>query len=172
VLAAEGRRIPSLVEALEAFPETLFNVDAKGGVAMLEPLIQTVRAMKAEERVRLASFSSIVLHKARDLGWRGPMGLGQEEVGAILTLPEKALNFRNWSGRAAQVPRWLGPVPVVTKRFIDRCHRLKIDVHVWTVNDAAEAEELLGLGVDGLMTDAPAAIAPVLASRGRCAATA
>lgn len=161
----EGKRIPTLVEALSAFPDTVFNVDAKAGIAMLEPLIQTVRALKAEERVRLASFSSLVLHKARDLGWRGPMGLGQEEVGAILTVPEKALSFRNWAGRAAQVPRWLGPVPVATKRFIDRCHRLNIEVHVWTVNDAEEARELVALGVDGLMTDVPHLIAPALAGR-------
>ena len=158
----EARRMPTLVEALTAFPDTVFNVDAKGGTAMLEPLIQTVKALKAEERVRLASFSSIVLHKARDLGWRGPMGLGQEEVGAILTLPEKALSFRSWVGRAAQVPRWLGPVPVVTRRFVERCHRLKIDVHVWTVNEVDEARELLELGVDGLMTDVPHLLAPVL----------
>ncbi len=159
----DGRRMPTLVDALTAFPDTVFNVDAKAGTAMLEPLIQTVKALKAEERVRLASFSSIVLHKARDLGWRGPMGLGQEEVGAILTLPEKALSFRSWVGRAAQVPRWLGPVPVVTKRFVERCHRLKIEVHVWTVNEVEEARELVSLGVDGLMTDVPQLLVPALA---------
>ena len=161
---AESRRMPTLVEALERFPDVSFNVDAKFGAAMLEPLIHTVRALKAEDRVRLASFSSLVLHRARDLGWRGPMGLGQEEVGALLTLPEKALSFRRWSGRAAQVPRWLGPVPIVTRRFVERCHRLDIVVHVWTVNEPAEAEELLALGVDGFVTDVPSDLVPVVRS--------
>jgi glycerophosphoryl diester phosphodiesterase len=164
-LPREARQVPTLVDALAAFPEAVFNVDAKGGAAMLEPLIQTIRALKAEERVRLASFSSLVLHKARDLGWRGPMGLGQEEIGALVALPEKALNFRSWKGRAAQVPRWVGPMPIVTRRFVERCHRLAIEVHVWTVNDPAEATELLDLGVDGLMTDTPEVLAPVLAER-------
>jgi glycerophosphoryl diester phosphodiesterase len=164
-LPKEARQIPTLVDALTAFPDVVFNIDAKAGVAMLEPLIQTVRAVKAEERVRLASFSSIVLHRARDLGWRGPMGLGQEEVGALVTLPEKALSFRSWKGRAAQVPRWVGPMPIVTRRFVERCHRLHIEVHVWTVNEEQEARDLLDLGVDGLMSDAPDVIAPVLAER-------
>ena len=164
-LARDARRVPTLVDALEAFPDVVFNVDAKGGAGMLEPLIQTVRALKAEDRVRLASFSSLVLHRARDLGWRGPMGLGQEEVGALVTLPEKALSFRCWKGRAAQVPRWIGPMPIVTRRFVERCHRLHIDVHVWTVNEASDARELLDLGVDGLMSDAPDLIAPVIAER-------
>jgi glycerophosphoryl diester phosphodiesterase len=163
-LPKEARQIPTLVDALEAFPDVVFNVDAKGGAAMLEPLIQTVRAVKAEDRVRLASFSSIVLHRARDLGWRGPMGLGQEEVGALVALPEKALSFRSWKGRAAQVPRWIGPMPIVTRRFVERCHRLHIEVHVWTVNEVEEARDLLDLGVDGLMSDAPDVIAPVIAA--------
>ena len=157
-----ARRMPTLVDALSAFPDTMFNIDAKAGIAMLEPLLQTVKALKAQDRVRLASFSSIVLHRARDLGWRGPMGLGQEEIGAIVTMPEKALSFRNWEGRAAQVPRWVGPVPIVTKRFVERCHRLKIEVHVWTVNEPKDAAELLGIGVDGLMTDAPHLLAPIV----------
>ena len=168
-LTLESRRMPTLVEALTAFPDTVFNVDAKAGSAMLEPLIQTVKSLKAEGRVRLASFSSLVLHKARDLGWRGPMGLGQEEIAAILSFPEKALNFRKWQGRAAQVPRWVGPVPVVSKRFIERCHRLDMTVHVWTINDAAEAVELMGLGVDALITDAPEVLAPVVFANVRAA---
>lgn len=166
-LPRAARQMPTLVDALAAFPDVVFNVDAKGGAAMLEPLIQTVRAVKAEERVRLASFSSLVLHRARDLGWRGPMGLGQEEVGALVTLPERALSFRSWMGRAAQVPRWIGPMPIVTRRFVERCHRLQIEVHVWTVNEASEARELLDLGVDGLMSDAPDVIASVLAEHAR-----
>jgi glycerophosphoryl diester phosphodiesterase len=160
-----ARRMPTLVDALTAFPNAIFNIDAKAGLAMLEPLLQTVKALKAEDRVRIASFSSIVLHKVRDLGWTGPMGLGQEEVAALIALPEKALSFRNWEGRAAQVPRWLGPMPIVTRRFVERCHRLKIQVHVWTVNDAVEASELLDLGVDGLVTDVPDVLAPILAAR-------
>jgi hypothetical protein len=35
-------------------------------------------------------------------------------------------------------------------------------VDYWTIDDPVEAERLLKLGADGIMTDDPAAIAPVL----------
>jgi len=37
---------------------------------------------------------------------------------------------------------------------------------VWTINDEAEMERLLDLGVDGIMTDFPARAAAVLRRRG------
>ena len=38
-------------------------------------------------------------------------------------------------------------------------------VHVWTIDDAAEMDELLDLGVDGIMTDRPAVLKDVLVRR-------
>ena len=47
--------------------------------------------------------------------------------------------------------------------MVARCRRLGVRLDFWVVNDAATAERLLGLGADGIMTDDPAAIAPVVA---------
>ena len=44
--------------------------------------------------------------------------------------------------------------------------RLGLEVHVWTINDAAEMDALLDLGVDGIMTDVPALAMAVLRRRG------
>ena len=52
-----------------------------------------------------------------------------------------------------------------TPGFIARCRALAIPVEYWTINDPAEAERLLALGADGIMTDDPAAIAPVFRRR-------
>ena len=59
-----------------------------------------------------------------------------------------------------------GPITVVTPRFVRRCQRRGIAVHVWTIDDAAEMHRLLDLGVDGIMTDRPAVLRDVLVARG------
>ena len=57
-------------------------------------------------------------------------------------------------------------VPLVDRRFVDRCHALGLQVHVWTIDDPDEVHELLDLGVDGIMTDRPAVLRDVLRSGG------
>jgi glycerophosphoryl diester phosphodiesterase len=44
--------------------------------------------------------------------------------------------------------------------------RLALPVHVWTVNQRAEMERLLDLGIDGIMTDDPETLGIVFAERG------
>jgi glycerophosphoryl diester phosphodiesterase len=59
-----------------------------------------------------------------------------------------------------------GPVPIATRRFVEAAHRRELQVHVWTIDDPAEMDRLLDLGVDGLMTDLPGVLKDVLVRRG------
>jgi glycerophosphoryl diester phosphodiesterase len=66
----------------------------------------------------------------------------------------------------AQVPIKQYGIPVVTARTVEAAHRHDIKVHVWTVNEEAEMDRLLDLGVDGIMTDRPTVLRDVLQRRG------
>ena len=44
---------------------------------------------------------------------------------------------------------------LVTKNFIAACKQKEIHINVWTVNDEDRMEELIDLGVDGIVTDVP-----------------
>ena len=54
----------------------------------------------------------------------------------------------------------------MTRRFLAAAHRRDLQVHVWTINDAAEMHRLLDLGVDGIMTDRPDVLKAVLEEQG------
>jgi glycerophosphoryl diester phosphodiesterase len=63
-----------------------------------------------------------------------------------------------------QVPETYRGVPVVTPTTVRAAHRLGLAVHVWTVDESAAMERLLGYGVDGLMSDRPDILAQTLAT--------
>ena len=65
-----------------------------------------------------------------------------------------------------QVPIRSGPVRIVSPGFVRAAHRAGLLVHVWTVNERSTMNELLDLGVDGVMTDRPRVLRDVFAERG------
>jgi glycerophosphoryl diester phosphodiesterase len=65
------------------------------------------------------------------------------------------------------VPRKPSRSPVVTGRSVRAADQRGIQVHVWTIDDPAEMERLLDLGVHGIMTDRPQVLKEVLQRRGQ-----
>jgi glycerophosphoryl diester phosphodiesterase len=150
---------------LEELPGALLNIDVKADSAV-EPVLATLRRCDAFDRVCLASFSEVRLARLRREG--GPALLTSMGPASVLGLllagwvPTGGL-VRGW---AAQVPVRLGPITVVSRRTVTTAHKLGREVHVWTVNEAAEMNALLDLGVDGLVTDRPDVLRSVLRARG------
>ena len=54
----------------------------------------------------------------------------------------------------------------VDKARIDEAHGLGLRVVVWTVNDAPRMEDLIDMGVDGIISDYPDRLRTVMARRG------
>jgi glycerophosphoryl diester phosphodiesterase len=64
------------------------------------------------------------------------------------------------------VPPAYGGIEIVTSESVAAAHALGLEVHVWTINDAAEMSRLLDMGIDAIMTDFPAVAIDVLRRRG------
>jgi glycerophosphoryl diester phosphodiesterase len=152
--------IPLLEDLLGTFPEARVNIDCKSNAAV-DALIASLRRTNALPRVCVAAFSDFRLRRLRKaFGDQLCSSLGPVELGLL-----RFGLLRHPPGLAAQVPvKEL--ITVVTKGFVERSHRLGVQVHVWTIDDAPEMERLLDLGVDGIMTDRPAILRQVLESRG------
>jgi glycerophosphoryl diester phosphodiesterase len=153
--------IPLMSELFERFPDVRFNIDAKSAAAV-EPLVDLVSALGAVDRVCLASFHLSSLRRMRSL-------LGREVLTALapseVTILRLLRRLPGHAIRTAQVPVSAGPVTVVTERFISSAHSSGVPVHVWTINERAEMERLLDLGVDGIMTDDGELLRSVLRER-------
>lgn len=162
--------IPRLDDVLDAWPQIRFNIDLKAG-GVIEPAVTTIQKVGAAGRVLLASFSDARLAAARALA--GPSivtSMGQRAVARLRlgSLRGSAQAKPWWDDRvvAAQVPAGIGRLRVVDRRFVEHAHRLGLQVHVWTIDDPAEMNALLDLGVDGIMTDEPLLLKQVYAARG------
>jgi glycerophosphoryl diester phosphodiesterase len=115
--------------------------------------------------VCLGAFGRRVLREARAIEPAIATSAAGEEVRWAL--------YRSWVRWPAprvgysgfQVPEMAGWTRVVSPRFIDAAHRAGLAVQVWTVDTEADARRLLDWGVDGLITDRPDVVAPVLQDR-------
>lgn len=155
-------RMPTLDEALAAFPRAFFNVDAKQEAPDMVPaLVRCIRSARAEDRVRVASFSSRNLARARALGHRDT-GLATAELAPLVLAPMPLARRIRILGSAAQLPTRAYGVTLASTRIIDRLHALGLRVDFWTIDDPAEAKRLFAMGADGIMTDDVRAMAGAL----------
>lgn len=163
--AKQGLRIPGLDEVLQAFPSVPINIDLKP----LDPgcaarVIDVVMAMGAADRVLLTSFHDHVLHAVRSLGFVGRIGFSRRDVITLMSLPLFVLRRRRPRGHRLQIPVKAGPLRLDTARFIAKMHALDIAVDYWVINDLDQGAQLLARGADGLMSDDPKLLAPLLRS--------
>jgi glycerophosphoryl diester phosphodiesterase len=152
--------IPSLEELLGALPGARVNIDCKANDTV-DALVAAIKRTDALDRVCLASFSDRRLKRLRAALPDACTALGPQP----LALLRYGL-LRHSPAQAAQVPVKEGPLTVTNARLVERAHRLGVQVHVWTIDDPAEMNRLLDLGVDGIMTDKPAVLKQVLTDRG------
>jgi glycerophosphoryl diester phosphodiesterase len=160
--------IPLLEDLLGTWPEVRLNIDCKHDSAV-DALVEVLQRTGATARVCLAAFSDRRLGRLRSrLGPTVATGLGPKGI-ARLRAASIGLPAGQLVGACAQVPPSRGPLRIVDERFVTAAHRLGLQVHVWTIDEASEMESLLDLGVDGIMTDRPATLKEVLVRRGEWA---
>lgn len=158
-----GHRVPMLEELLQEFPRARFNIDAKARAPRdVDRLVEAVRAAGAEERVCFASFSLSNLRRIRASGFRGETGLSRDEVLWLLVQPLAVLRRFPVGGQRAQIPPRMGPLRFDTPWFLEKARALGLRVDYWVINEPDDARRLVQLGADGIMTDDPARILPVV----------
>jgi glycerophosphoryl diester phosphodiesterase len=160
-----GIRIPTLNALLAAFPEVPINVEVKQrSPSIVDRVLEILDAHDARDRTLLAAEHHDVMETIRTAAPDVVTSFSALEVADFVgRLREDRWEDYRPPGVALQVPPSFGEVTIVSAESVAAAHRLGLEVHVWTINDAAEMARLLALGVDAIMSDVPHAAAPLLA---------
>ncbi len=166
-LMAERGGLIALAQALEAFPTLRFNLDVKVDAAaeavgrLVAPHADRVLVTSfsdARRRTALAAAREVLHAPAGDAPASLPAtsagrGAVARVLAAVASRSRRAIG-RSLAGLdALQVPERRGRLRIVTPRLIEAAHRHDVEVHVWTVNDVDDMRRLVGMGVDGIVTD-------------------
>jgi len=169
-----GTPMPTLDEVLEyvaasahpAAKSVRFNVESKivpgaperaaSPERFAELLVETFRRHEVVDRAILQSFDHRVLAAAK--------ALEPSLTVSFLNSDDRPDIAAMTTGLKADVysPHHLW----ITRPDVDAMHAAGIEVHPWTANTPAEWERLIGMGVDGIITDDPAALIRYLDARG------
>ena len=152
----EQQGMPTLAQALEAFPDARFNIDIKDDGAVM-PTVTAIRVARANRRVLVTSFSA--RRTARAVR-RLPGVVSSASTGQVaLVVIGSRLGIRGLvrlglgSAAALQIPERRFGIRILSDRVVRAAHRESVEVHVWVVNDPERMRALFAAGVDGIVTD-------------------
>ena len=152
-----GVTVPTLREVFDALPDIRFNIEPKQQTpSIIKPLCALLRERKMTDKTIVGSFSQTTIDEFRRECPEVATAASPSEASQFLALVKAGLaDSYNPPMQALQVPENLGALGVVSKDFVEAAHRRNLKVHVWTINETADMQRLLALGVDGIMTDYP-----------------
>jgi glycerophosphoryl diester phosphodiesterase len=192
----DGVRMPRLAEVValaeRAGNRTVrFNIETKldprdpaataSPEAFADAVVAFVRARGLAPRVTVQSFDWRSLARVRatapeiELSCLTSEQPGEDTVQARVPGPKPWLLGLDLQAHGGSVTRlvaaagakvWSPSFRDVTAARVTEAHGLGLRVLPWTVNDAADFERLIALGVDGLITDYPDRLRAVMAEKG------
>ena len=152
-----GIGVPTLEAVLSEFRDVRVIIEMKQGEpALAHALLEVVRKTKSLDRICVGSFYRRGLDALRAAAPGVATSASEDEARWTL--------YRSWCRWplpaprpycAFQVPERAGRLHVVTPPFIAQARRDRARVDVWVVDEPADIDRLLSLGVDGVITDRP-----------------
>jgi glycerophosphoryl diester phosphodiesterase len=162
--------IATLREVLERFPGLVLNLDIKQTAPVVAPYEEALARLLAEfgrsDDLIVASFLDPATDAFRRVAPSVPTSAGTMATAEAWRSVQAGDGVPDMPAVAFQVPERQGDLVVVDERFVAAAHGAGKAVHVWTVNDTESMERLVGLGVDGIISDVPTTLCDVLSSRG------
>ncbi|MBO8142402.1 MAG: phosphatase PAP2 family protein [Firmicutes bacterium] len=164
-----GVTVPTLTEALAAFPSARFLIEIKEdepGIAAA--VLAAIDEAQARDRVMVASFHDRVVQEMRALAPEIPTGYGMGEALRLVIWQKVGLGaFVKPRAPVLQVPKRYGPLRIADAGLARVIGEKGMHMHVWTVNDPEDMRRVVGFGARGIVTDYPDRLQSVLEAMGK-----
>jgi glycerophosphoryl diester phosphodiesterase len=165
-----GQRIeiPTLAELFSSLPQIRAIIEIKqSNPPIVKKVIEIVRNACKERDVLLATENDEIMAEIRaaleDSDTPIATGFCYGEVAAFIAWLERGCAERyRPPGQAMQLPCEFGGRTLISAQTVAAAHALGVEMFVWTINDPAEMDRLLGLGVDGIIIDYPGRLRALL----------
>ena len=142
-------RLLTLEDALKEFPHVNFNIDLKVKEA-IQHSVKVVADLNSFDRVCFASFHSSHTKKVLHLNQNAIVSMSMKDVALF-----KFFKIYNKRIKVIQIPiKWKG-IKLLTRNLMQEAYKNNLLVHVWTVNDEVTINNLIDIGVNGIITDQP-----------------
>jgi glycerophosphoryl diester phosphodiesterase len=190
--ATDGAPIPTLAEVFGLAKETTvrFNIETKitpasGGETpdpetFVRAIVEIARRAGVVDRISIQSFDWRTLKAAATLAPEIPRACLTSESRGFDTVQKGKPGVSLWTGfdagefggstvkiaKAARCDVWSPNFASVTEETVNEAKEAGLVVIPWTVNELADAERLIGWGVDGMISDYPDRVRAILVARG------
>ena len=152
ILINRKYNIPRLELLIRKFHDVTFNLDAKN-INAAKALVTLLNRDRSYKNLCLGSFSYKTISYMRKYLKRDfPTSFSQWEVFSLL-LDIKLNRETRYEASYLQIPKSYFGFKLISKNLLDFCKKNEIKVHIWTVNESEVMKDLIGMGVDGIMTD-------------------
>ncbi|MCI5045020.1 MAG: glycerophosphodiester phosphodiesterase [Aquisalinus sp.] len=149
--------IPRVDVALSRHRDARWLIEVKPGPEKLRAaleLCKEIRRQNMTDKVMVAAFDHSTLMVFRNDCPEVATSMSATEVRNFVIAARLGLSrFVPTPAFAMQIPREQSGLNLVHPRVLNAAQTRNIRVHVWTINDPAEMQDLLTLGVDGIITD-------------------
>ncbi len=158
----QGVQIPTLEEVFTAHSDAYYTLEIKqSDPPIVDEVLAIIREYHMESNVVMGAFSEVLLSEIREKAPELLTGFATEEVITFSLLRDDDLDDYLPPGEFMQLP-----ISAAQPATLERARHFGIKAHIWTVNDEQEMNDLLDLGVDGIMSDNPKLLQSVLVQRG------
>lgn len=187
--AVDGARIPKLSDVLALASTNTsirFNIETKitprsGNQAptpeeFTRSLVASIKQAGVTDRASIQSFDWRTLKVAADIAPELPRVCLTSEHKDFNTVQDGSwtagLNLGDFDGSVPKLVKaqgcstWSPQFRDVSAHRIAEAKALGLKVIPWTVNEVLDAESLIGMGVDGIITDYPDRLMPVINQKG------